>query len=91
MVYVPIGRTFKVRMDKIPGPKVKAWWFNPRTGKATAIGEFPNTGVASLSPPSLESCWTGCWSLMTPRGTIRRLDKVNRLSRQVKCVFDGAS
>ena len=51
MVYAPIGRAFKVRMDKITGPKVKAWWFNPRTGEATAIGEFPNAGEREFVPP----------------------------------------
>ena len=39
MVYAPVGRPFTVRMDKITGAKVKAWWFNPRTGKATPIGD----------------------------------------------------
>jgi hypothetical protein len=51
MVYVPCGRAFKVRMDKIAGPKVKAWWFNPRTGRAAAIGEFPNRGEREFVPP----------------------------------------
>ena len=51
MVYAPIGRSFTVAMDKISGPKVKAWWFNPRNGKATAIGEFPNTGTRRFTPP----------------------------------------
>jgi hypothetical protein len=51
MVYAPVGRTFKVRMGKITGTKVKAWWFNPRTGTAEAIGEFPNTGERAFSPP----------------------------------------
>jgi Protein of unknown function (DUF4038)/Putative collagen-binding domain of a collagenase len=51
MVYAPIGRAFKVRMDKITGDKVKAWWFNPRTGKATEIGEFSNTGEREFIPP----------------------------------------
>lgn len=51
MVYVPVGRKFKVHMDKITGPKVQAWWFNPRTGEATAIGEFPNTGEREFTPP----------------------------------------
>jgi hypothetical protein len=51
MVYAPIGRTFKVRMDKITGAKVKAWWFNPRTGTAEAIGEFPNTGERAFTSP----------------------------------------
>jgi hypothetical protein len=44
MVYVPTGRPLKVRMDKLTGGKVKAWWYNPRNGEATVIGEFPNTG-----------------------------------------------
>jgi hypothetical protein len=52
MVYAPIGRAFKVRMDKITGPKVKAWWFNPRNGKATIIGEFPNTGEHDFISPN---------------------------------------
>ncbi len=51
MVYVPLGRPFKVRMDKITGPKVKAWWFDPRTGKAKAIGEFANSGEREFVSP----------------------------------------
>ncbi len=50
-VYVPAGRAFTVRMDKIAGTKVAAWWFNPRTGRATAIGTFPNTGERAFAPP----------------------------------------
>ena len=30
---------------------MKAWWFNPRDGKATAIGTFPNTGERAFTPP----------------------------------------
>jgi len=51
MVYVPVGRKFKVRMDKISGPKVKAWWFNPRDGSAKPIGEFAITGEQEFTPP----------------------------------------
>jgi hypothetical protein len=51
MVYAPIGRAFKVRMDKITGENVKAWWFNPRTGKATEIGEFTNKGERLFVSP----------------------------------------
>lgn len=51
MVYAPVGRTFSVRMSVIAGPKVKAWWFNPRTGAATAIGTFPNTAERAFTPP----------------------------------------
>ncbi len=51
MVYAPVGRPFTVRMDAIKGDKVKAWWFNPRDGKATAIGTFANQGQRKFSPP----------------------------------------
>ncbi len=51
MVYAPVGRAFKVRMNVIKGPKVKAWWYNPRNGRATAIGEFANTGEREFLPP----------------------------------------
>ena len=51
MVYVPVGRKFKVRMDKISGTKVRAWWFNPRTGSAKEIGEFPNSGQREFLSP----------------------------------------
>ncbi len=49
-VYVPASRAFSVHMDKISGT-VKAWWFNPRDGKATLIGEFSNTGTREFTPP----------------------------------------
>jgi hypothetical protein len=51
MVYAPIGRGFKVRMDVIKGAKVKAWWFNPRSGEATSYGTFANGGVREFTPP----------------------------------------
>lgn len=52
MVYVPVGRKFSVRMDKLSGSKVKAWWFNPRNGEATAIGEFATTGEKEFISPT---------------------------------------
>lgn len=51
IVYAPVSRTFKVHMHKITGAKLKSWWFNPRTGTAEAIGEFPNTGECAFTPP----------------------------------------
>lgn len=51
MVYAPVGRAFAVEMSKIRGAQVKAWWFNPRNGSATAIGVFPNQGQRMFAPP----------------------------------------
>ena len=53
MIYAPIGRPFSVRMDVIKGSKVKAWRFDPRSGQATPIGEFSNTGTRRFEPPGL--------------------------------------
>jgi hypothetical protein len=50
-VYAPAGRSFSVRMGAIAGAVVKAWWFNPRTGEATAIGTFDNAGERTFTPP----------------------------------------
>ena len=36
--------------DRIKGPKVKAWWFNPRNGEATSIGAFANA-ERDFTPP----------------------------------------
>jgi len=51
MVYAPVGRSFKVRMEKISGPQAKAWWFNPRNGHAVAIGTFETRGEREFTPP----------------------------------------
>lgn len=51
MVYAPVGRKFSVHMDKIIGSKVKAWWFNPRDGKARETGTFENKGQREFTPP----------------------------------------
>jgi len=51
MVYVPVGRPLSVRMSKVNGGSVAAWWFDPRTGKSTRIGTFPNTGERVFTPP----------------------------------------
>lgn len=52
MVYAPIGRSFKVRMDKVRGELVSAWWFNPRDGTAARIGDFREKGEREFNPPN---------------------------------------
>jgi hypothetical protein len=53
MVYVPVGRRFAVRMDVIRGPRVTAWWFDPRLGTASRIGDYPNAGERLFEPPDV--------------------------------------
>ena len=52
MIYAPVGRAFKVHMDKLTGARVQAWWFNPRNGEATPIGQFPKDGERTFISPT---------------------------------------
>jgi hypothetical protein len=52
MIYAPAGRAFGVRMDKISGARVRASWFDPRTGAVTTAGEFSNQGTRDFISPS---------------------------------------
>jgi hypothetical protein len=51
MVYAPVSRPFSVRLDAIKASKITAWWFNPRNGKATRIGELENGSPHRFTPP----------------------------------------
>jgi hypothetical protein len=53
-VYTYTGRAFDISMGKITGEKVKAWWYNPRTGTAEFLGDFASEGVRRFDPPGLE-------------------------------------
>ena len=51
MIYAPVGRPFKVHMDKIRGKEVTTWWFNPRDGMALPHHRFPNVGEREFTSP----------------------------------------
>jgi hypothetical protein len=51
MIYAPVGRSFQVRLDKLRGPSLNAWWFNPRDGHARPAGTVTNEGTREFSPP----------------------------------------
>ncbi len=53
-VYSPFAKPFQIRGGKISGKRVKAWWYDPREGKATAIGLFKNAGLLTFTPPPAE-------------------------------------
>ena len=52
MVYVPVERKFRVRLDQISGNRVRAWWYNPRNGEASRAGEYPTQGEQAFMPPN---------------------------------------
>ncbi|WP_372772626.1 glycoside hydrolase family 140 protein [Mangrovibacterium sp.] len=54
-VYTYNGRNFTVQMGMLEGEKVKAGWFDPRTGETTTIGEFANEDEVLFDPPGEKS------------------------------------
>ncbi len=51
MVYLPTPNAVGVRLDWAAGPAVRAAWYNPRSGSAQTIGEFPTTSAVTFTPP----------------------------------------
>ncbi|MGO8704638.1 MAG: glycoside hydrolase family 140 protein [Candidatus Brocadiia bacterium] len=51
LAYTPFGHPFTVQMDRIAGARVKAHWYDPRTGRWKFIAEYPNTGTQVFVPP----------------------------------------
>ena len=52
MIYIPFGKTISVKPDFIKGNSINAWWFNPKTGKATSIGAIKKQPVLSFTTPT---------------------------------------
>lgn len=57
LIYSPSGKPISVDLRKLTGTRVRATWFDPRNGKATPIGEFPNGGTREfIAPTQGEGC-----------------------------------
>jgi outer membrane protein assembly factor BamB len=41
-----------VNLEKVSAATIKAWWFDPRSGQATPIGEFPGSGRREFTSPN---------------------------------------
>ena len=52
MVYFPEHRPATIKTEKLAAAELRGWWFNPRTGKATAFGAMPNRKKISFEPPT---------------------------------------
>jgi hypothetical protein len=58
LVYVPnIDLTVTVDLRKLRSSKVKAWWYDTRTGFSHPIGEFENGGTRDFKSPSFGPDW----------------------------------
>ncbi len=51
IAYMPSSRTITVDMSKISGSQARAWWFDPRSGAASAAGAFATRGLREFTPP----------------------------------------
>lgn len=52
MVYTPIDQKLILNTArKLNGAHLRCWWYNPRTGAATLIGDHRNSGELSFDPP----------------------------------------
>jgi hypothetical protein len=55
IAYIPNGNaaTVTVDMSKItdPASQAKCWWFNPRAGSSTLIGNYAASGSRQFTPP----------------------------------------
>jgi hypothetical protein len=56
-IYTATGKKMKIRLidgpyPKLSGKTIRAWWYDPRQGTSTAIGEFEKTGFHDFTPPS---------------------------------------
>ena len=52
MAYFPEHRPATIKTEKLAAAELRGWWFNPRTGKATALGAMPNRKKISFEPPT---------------------------------------
>lgn len=52
MIYAPVGRSFEVRTGRLSGSTLHGWWFNPRDGSASPIGDFPKTDIREFVSPT---------------------------------------
>lgn len=52
MVYFASGKPAWIDLAKLSGTKARAWWFDPRTGKATQIGEYATGQRRRFQPPT---------------------------------------
>jgi hypothetical protein len=56
-VYAQQGKPVRINLDKISGTAIKAWWYDPRTGKAQVIEGVTKTPTREFTPPAGGEDW----------------------------------
>ncbi len=64
IVYMPTSRPITVDLTKVEANRVRAWWFDPSSGKATDAGEYFTTGPHEFTPQK-----DGDWALVIDDAT----------------------
>ncbi|MDB5327594.1 MAG: putative endoglucanase [Phycisphaerales bacterium] len=52
LLYSGNGSPLSVRMGRIRGREIAAWWFDPTSGESAWAGTFANAGTQTFTPPS---------------------------------------
>jgi hypothetical protein len=51
-IFTATGKPFTVDVSKLSGPKLRCWWYDPRTGKSLYFGRLPRSGLYTFKPPA---------------------------------------
>ena len=57
MIYLPQNKPIKIDLSKITGNTKNVWWFDVRTGIATAAKTAKGNGTQSFTPPKDGKDW----------------------------------
>jgi hypothetical protein len=52
MIYLSAGKPVRVDLTGLAAKRLRAWWFDPRTGAAQPAGEFPAEAERGFGPPT---------------------------------------
>jgi hypothetical protein len=62
LVYLPLGDPVTIRLSDLTGPRLRARWFNPRTGEWTPLGALTPEARHAFTPPRRGRTWD--WVLL---------------------------
>jgi hypothetical protein len=54
-IYTAAGQPVQARLQLLAGATIRAWWYDPRTGAPTPIGDIPKTDTHTFTPPDAGS------------------------------------
>lgn len=56
-IYIPTNQPLMVDFSRLSGTMIRAWWYDPRTGKSLLAGEFSKSEPRRLLPPVSYPDW----------------------------------